>query len=290
MNQTIKKLIIEPLIYPFYKENYKNFVILGFILTILIEFVISYIVQVLDEMYMASDIFIYIVMLLPYFIPFIIMLGYILMVFEDSTCGKDDLPNLDIKKLILYGFKAFGYVSLLLSIITLIFVIWEILYETIKLGNIPLYSRDFGLYPPFSYILGMVALILIIFIANIVILCSVLAMPSYLSILLTSWSFIGIRISDYLIIAITWFFFPIILFKLCNRNINLRKLIRFTFSLKYFLIFVIFGIYLLLIFKIVIFVDCFKTFIVFYLLIVIARMFGAYFREMAYGRDDEPNN
>ncbi len=48
MNQTIKKLIIEPLIYPFYKGNYKNFVILGFILTILIEFVISYIVQVLE--------------------------------------------------------------------------------------------------------------------------------------------------------------------------------------------------------------------------------------------------
>jgi len=276
MNQTIKKLIIEPLIYPFYMENYKNFVIVGLILTILIEFVISYIVQVLDEMYMMSDIFGYVVMSLPYFILFIVMLGYILMVFENSIYGEDDLPNLDIKKLILYGFKAFGYVSLLLLMITLLYVIQSILYH----WDFILHTSAFGFSPPLSSIIGIALFILIIFIANFIILCSVLSMSSYECITLIPLSFIGRNMSDYLIIAVTWFFFPIIFFKLCNKNINLKKLVRFAFSLKYFLIFVVSGIYLLLIFKIVFFVDYFKTFIIFYLLIVIARMFGAYFKEI----------
>ncbi|ACX73494.1 hypothetical protein Metvu_1641 [Methanocaldococcus vulcanius M7] len=280
MNQIIKKLIIEPLIYPFYKGNYKNFIILGLILTILVAFVMSYLLQILAGIYMPSDIFVFYMILLPYFIPFIIMLGYILMVFESSIYGKDDLPNLDAKKLILYGFKAFGYILLLLLIITLVFLIWIILYETIKYGNSPLYSRAFGLFPPFSYIAGIIFLILVIFMANLIILCSVLSMPSYECFTLIPWSFIGRNMSDYLIIAIVWFFFPIILFKLYNRNINLKKLVRFTFFLRYFLIFVISGIYLLLIFKIVLFVDYFKTLIIFYLLIVIARMFGVYFREV----------
>ena len=125
----------------------------------------------------------------------------------------------------------------------------------------------------------MTVSILIIFIANHIILCSVLSMPLYECITWISWSFIGRNMSDYLIIAITWFFFPIILFKLHNRNTNIKKLVRFAFSLKYFLIFLISSVYLLLIFKIVVFVDYFKTFIIFYLLIVIARMFGIYFRD-----------
>jgi len=274
MNQMIKKLIVEPLIYPFYKENYKNFVIVGLILTILVEFVISYIVSVLHERYMAS-IFIYIVTLLPYFIPFIVMLGYILMVFENSIHGKDDLPNLDIKKLILYGFKAFSYILLLLLMITLLYVIRPIL----DTWDFILHASAFGFSPPLSSIIGIVMFILIIFISNLIILCSVLSMPLYECITWISWSFIGRNMSDYLIIAITWFFFPIILFKLHNRNINLKKLVRFAFSLKYFLIFLISSVYLLLIFKIVVFVDYFKTFIIFYLLIVIARMFGIYFRD-----------
>ncbi|MCQ6254776.1 hypothetical protein, partial [Methanocaldococcus sp.] len=86
----------------------------------------------------------------------------------------------------------------------------------------------------------------------------------------------------FIILAIFYYFLPLIVFKLYNKKIRIKNLVKVLVSPKYVLIVGISLIYLFFILKVAIYLMFLKSFIVFYLLIVIARMFGVYFKGELY--------
>ncbi|MCQ6254531.1 hypothetical protein, partial [Methanocaldococcus sp.] len=83
----------------------------------------------------------------------------------------------------------------------------------------------------------------------------------------------------FIILAIFYYFLPLIVFKLYNKKIRIKNLVKVLIFPKYVLIIGMSLIYLLFLLKVAIYLMFLKSFIVFYLLIVIARMFGVYFRD-----------
>ncbi len=86
----------------------------------------------------------------------------------------------------------------------------------------------------------------------------------------------------FIILAIFYYFLPLIIYKLYNKKIIIKNLIKVLVSPKYVLIVGISLIYLIFILKVAIYLMFLKSFIVFYFLIVIARMFGIYFKGEFY--------
>ena len=93
MNSIIKKYLIEPLVYPFYKGNYKSFIISWVFLSlfVLLYFQIELLnYPFLSRFFARNDFFI---MIIFSFLLYYIEIGYITLVFENSINGKDNLPS-----------------------------------------------------------------------------------------------------------------------------------------------------------------------------------------------------
>jgi hypothetical protein len=247
MNQTIKKLIVEPLIYPFYKENYKKTLFGGFvILSLWILILFPNFSSIISIILFGSIVGLFI-------------LGYCLTVFIFTLRGNDTLPNLTDKEVFLNGLKI-GGVLLFLSIPSLI---------------VCLYLIPYNLALPYLFTM----LIWLHFIMSMILLLfSCLLLPSPIS--TKTLAFIqSYNVKLFLILAMCCYFLPLIIFNLYNKKVGFKKLLKILISHEYVLIIVIFWIYLLLILKVAIYLMFVKPFIVFYLFIVIARMFGVYFRD-----------
>lgn len=245
MNQTIKELIIEPLVYPFYKGNYKKTLFGGLI--ILSLWILILFQNILGVILFGSIIEIFV-------------FGYCLTVFIYTLRNKDTLPNLTNKEIFLNSLKIGGFI-LFLSIPSLAICLYLIPYND-------------NLIAP--YILKFV-IWMHVFLSLTLLLLSCLFFPYPIS----TETFVFIQRYDFklfIILAIFYYFLPLIIFKVYNKKEGLKNLLKVLISPKYILIIGMSWIYLLLILKVSIYIMFVKSFIVFYLLIVIARMFGVYFR------------
>ncbi|XRO77228.1 hypothetical protein ACO3VM_01495 [Methanocaldococcus sp. 10A] len=238
MYQTIKKLIIEPLIYPFYRENYKKTLLGGLI--ILSLWVLTLFPNILCYIFFGGTVGIFI-------------LGYCLTVFIYTLKNIDTLPTLKNKEIFTNGFKIF-VVILFLSVSSLL---------------ICLFLVDSYILKFLIWIHVLLSLTLLIFV------CLLFPYPISTETLLYIQNY-DVRL--FIILAIFYYFFPLILFKLYNKKIKIKNLLRVLDSPKYVLIVGLSLIYLIFILKVAIYLMFLKSFIVFYFLIVIARMFGVYFK------------
>jgi hypothetical protein len=213
-------------------------------------------------------------MLIFSFLLYYIETGYITMVFEDSINGKDNLPYWkNAKRLIICGLKGVGYSTIYA---TLVWTISTLIYF-VYFGKIP---------HPFNY-LNHISTIYditsfdILFVILVILFSNLLPAVSWNTLIIPNtcpefWNtiFLNYRL---LSLLISCYIAPLIIFKVYNRKIEIKKCLS---SLEYFLIATISGIYLILIFKYVVWLGIEKVFVIFYLLIVIARMFGVYFNEI----------
>ena len=239
MYQTIKKLIIEPLIYPFYRENYKKTLLGG--LVILSLWILTLFPNILCYIFFGG-------------IVGIFVLGYCLTVFIFTLKNIDSLPNLKNKEIFINGLKIF-VVILFLSIPSLL----------ISLFLVESYILKFLIW-----IHILLSLILLIFVCLLFPYPISTETPLYIQ---------NYDVRLFIILAIFYYFLPLIVFKLYNKKIRIKNLVKVLIFPKYVLIIGMSLIYLLFLLKVAIYLMFLKSFIVFYLLIVIARMFGVYFRD-----------
>ncbi|XRO75288.1 hypothetical protein ACO3TA_07970 [Methanocaldococcus sp. 28A] len=271
MSQTIKKLIVGPLIYPFCKENLKNFIIIELVLTF---FAYCYLAIHL----FWNTFYIFFIMLICSFLIYCIELGYATMVFEDSLNGKNVLPNVkNVKRLLIYGLKGYGYSILFTTIVWFL----AIVIYFIKFGKIlPIFSildRVEIWNSLYNIILNVVYLVGVFLFSSLIFAVSwnTINLPN-LSV--SFWNYIFM---DYMYISIflSCYIFPLIIFKIYSK-IRFKNLINIVSS-KYILISTICGLYLMLIFKYIVWADIFiKVPLIAYLFITIAKMFGVYFKEL----------
>ncbi|MCQ6254660.1 hypothetical protein [Methanocaldococcus sp.] len=270
MNQTIKKYIIEPLIYPFCKENFKNFIIIEVVLTF---FAYCYLAIQL----FWNTFYIFLLMLICSFLIYCIELGYTTMVFEDTLNGKNVLPNVkNVKRLLISGLKGYGYSILFTTIVWFLAVL--------------IYFIEFGKILPIFSILDRVEIwnsfyniiLNVIYLVGVFLFSSLIFAVSWNTINLPnlSVSFWNYIFMDYMYISIflSCYIFPLIIFKIYSK-IRFKNLINIVSS-KYILISTICGLYLMLIFKYIVWADIFiKVPLITYLFIAMAKMFGVYFRD-----------
>jgi len=245
MNQIIKKFIIEPLIYPFYKGNYKKTLFGGLI--ILSLWILILFPNILGAILFGS-------------IAGIFILGYCLTVFISTLRDKDVLPKLTDKEVFLNGLKI-GGIFMFLSIPSLVICSYLIPHNV---NLIALYILKFVIW-------------IHVFLSLTLLLLACLFFPYPIS----TKTLVFIQRYDvklFIILAIFYYFLPLIIFNAYNKKVGFKKLLKVLISSKYILIIGMSWIYLLLILKVAIYIMFVKSFIVFYLLIVIARMFGMYFR------------
>ncbi|XRO77227.1 hypothetical protein ACO3VM_01490 [Methanocaldococcus sp. 10A] len=270
MSQTIKKLIIEPLIYPFCKENLKNFIIIELVLTF---FAYCYLVIQL----FWNTFYIFLLMLISSFLIYCIELGYTTMVFEDTLNGKNVLPNVkNVKRLLISGLKGYGYSILFTTIVWFLAVViyfikfGKILLIFSILDRVEIWNSLYNIILNVVYLVGVFLFSSLIFAVS----WNTINLPN-LSI--SFWNYIFM---DYMYISmfLCCYIFPLIIFKIYSK-ISFKKLINFI-SPKYILISTFCGLYLMLIFKYIVWADIFiKVPLITYLFITIAKMFGVYFRD-----------
>ncbi len=243
MNQTIKKYIIDPLIYPFCKENLKNFIIIELVLTF---FAYCYLVIQL----FWNTFYIFLLMLISSFLIYCIELGYTTMVFEDSLNGKGILPHAkNVKRLIISGLKGYGYSILFTTTVWF----WAVVVYFIKFGKLlPTFSIFNNLWHSLYDIVLNVIYLAGVFLFSGLILAVGWNTINLPNLSISFWNNLFIDCM-YISIFLSCYTFPLIIFKFYSK-ISFKNLIKIISS-KYILISTICGIYLMLIFKCIVWGD-----------------------------------
>ena len=216
MNQTIKKLIIEPLIYPFHKENYKSFIISGVFLSlfVLLYFQIEFLnYPFLPRFFARNDFFI---MIIFSFLLYYIEIGYITLVFENSINGKDNLPSWkNAKRLIICILKGFGYSTIYTTIVWYIIIGMYLISQ----GSLP-FQQHININIITALIIVPLWAILynsFLISASWELLIVPISCPDFWNMMLLNSNYM------YISLLISWYIVPLLILKLHNKKISLKR-------------------------------------------------------------------